>query len=397
MSRRTVISVLAAVVIGIVAAALWPVRDTGDAPDEAAYDLIPIGRGPVVAVVSATGTLNPVNTVQVGSQVSGTIQHLYVDYNDQVKRGQVIARIDPAIFQAKLAEAEANLASAEAGRDKAGVGVAEAKRELERLAELGRKKLAAGSELDAARFALDAAQVEYRVKEAAVAQARAALQREQVNLDYTTIDAPTDGVIVSRDVDVGQTVAASLQAPTLFSIANDLTRMQVEADVDEAFIGKVREGQAVAFTVFAYPEREFRGEVAQVRLQPKVEAGVVKYNCIIRVDNSDLALKPGMTATVLIEVERHEDVWAVPHRALRFVPDWPQERLQQARAALRNGQSVVWRADGEQLAPLAVTTGIVGEKLTEIIGPGLTPDLRIAVPGTRKERTRRRQFGLSLF
>lgn len=397
MSRRTVLFLATAVVVAAAVAGLWLTRDKGDAPPQALYELVPLLRGPVVAVVSATGTLNPVNTVQVGSQVSGTIQHLYVDYNDQVERGQVIARIDPAIFQAKLAEAEANLASAEAERDKVGVGVAEARRELERLAELGRKKLAAGSELDAARFAYDAAQVESRVKEAAVAQARAALQREQVNLDYTTIYAPTDGVIISRDVDVGQTVAASLQAPTLFAIANDLTRMQVEADVDESFIGKVREGQRVTFTVFAYPERVFRGEVAQVRLQPKVEAGVVKYNCIIRVDNSDLALKPGMTATVLVEVERHDDVWGVPHGALRFVPDWPQERLEQARAALRLGKAIVWRADGEQLAPLAVTTGIVGETLTEISGPGLAADLRIAVPGTRKERTRRRQFGLSLF
>ena len=243
----TAVLVLAGVFVG-----LWWVRDdSGDPPPATAYDRTPLRRGPISAVVSATGTLNPVNTVQVGSQVSGTIQHLYVDFNDRVEKGQVIAQIDPAILEARLAEARANLASAEAERDKAAVGVAEAKRELERVAELHRKKLAAASELDAARFAYDSAQVEQRVKEAAVAQARGALQREQVNLDYTTISAPTDGVILSRDVDVGQTVAASLQAPTLYTIANDLTRMQVEADVDEAIIGKVREGQPVTFTVFA--------------------------------------------------------------------------------------------------------------------------------------------------
>jgi HlyD family secretion protein len=397
MARRILLFLLAALVLGAVAAGLWWTRETPDAAPEAAYNLVPLKRGPITAVVSATGTLSPVNTVQVGSQVSGTIRQLDADFNDQVKKGQIIAQIDPAIFRAKLAEAQANLENAEAQRDKAGVAVAEAKQELERVAEMHGKRLAAASELDTARFAYDSALVERRVKEAAVAQARAALQREQVNLDYTTIFAPTDGVIISRDVDVGQTVAASLQAPTLFTIANDLTRMQVEADVDESFIGKVREGQPVTFTVFAYPEREFKGRVAQVRLQPKIEAGVVKYNCIIRVDNADLALKPGMTATVLVEVERHGDAWQVPHAALRFVPEWPQGRLDQVRADLKPGEGIVWRAEGDGVAPLTVTTGIVGEKLTEIEGPALTADLKIAVPGARKKDARRRQFGLSLF
>ena len=397
MAGRTAVIIVVVLALGGVAAGLWLPRYSRDAPKEASYRSLPLRHGPINAVVSATGTLNPVNTVQVGSQVSGAIQHLYVDFNDQVKRGQVIAQIDPAIFKAKLAEAQANVGSAEAGRDMAAVGVAEAKRELERVAEMHRKKLAAASELDTARFAYDSARIEQRLKEAALAQTQAALQREQVNLDYTTIVAPTDGVIISRDVDVGQTVAASLQAPTIFTIANDLTRMQVEADVDESFIGKVREAQPVTFTVFAYPERKFRGEVAQVRLQPKVEAGVVKYNCIIHVDNSDQVLKPGMTATVMIEVERHVDAWQVPHAALRFVPDWPQERLAEVRRSLEPGHAIVWRADGGELSPLTVTTGIIGEKLTEISGPSLTTDLKVAVPGARKETSRRRQFGLSLF
>jgi HlyD family secretion protein len=377
--------------------ALWLLGDPTEAPAEASHAVVSLRLGPISAVVSATGTLTPVNTVQVGSQVSGTIQHLYADFNDQVKNGQPIAQIDPAVFVAEVAEAQANLENSEAQRDKAAVSVAEAERELERVAELHRKKLAPASELDAASFAHDAARVEHRVKEAAVAQAEAALQREQVNLDYTTIHAPTDGVVISRDVDVGQTVAASLQAPTLFTIANDLTRMQVEADVDESFIGKVRQGQPVSFTVFAYPDREFAGEVAQVRLLPKVEAGVVKYNCIIRVDNQDLALKPGMTATVLIEVNRREEAFQVPHAALRFVPDWSEERLERVRANLQTGEAVVWSAGGTGLSPLIVATGIVGEKLTEISGPGLEPDLAIAVPGERKETKRRRRFGLSLF
>ena len=378
-------------------AVLWLLPDRAEAPEVDPYGTFALRRGPITAVVSATGSLSPVNTVQVGSQVSGTIQHLYADFNDRVKNGQAIAQIDPAIFQAKVAEAQANLANAEAQRDKAVVSVAEAKRDLERVAELNRKKLAPTSDLDAARFAYDAARAEHRVEQAAVAQAEAALQREQVNLDYTTIHAPIDGTIISRDVDVGQTVAASLQAPTLFSIANDLTRMQVEADVDESFIGKVRPGQTVSFTVFAYPDRTFHGEVAQVRLEPKVEAGVVKYNCIIRVANDDLALKPGMTATVLIEVDRREEAFQVPHAALRFVPDWPQERLDRLRADLKPGDAIVWRDGDQGLVPLRVTTGIIGEKLTEISGPGLEPGMPIAVPAERKETKRRRRFGLSLF
>ncbi len=389
----TVLLILA----GLAGATAWLLRAPGSAPPAPGHDLVQVRRGQIIAVVSATGTLSPVNTVQVGSQVSGTVQHLHVDFNDQVEKGQVIARIDPAILQAKLAEAQANLASAEAERDKAWVSVLDTKRELDRRTELNRKQLIAASELDAARFAYDSARVEHRVREAAVAQAAAALQRERVNLEYTEIATPIDGVVISRDVDVGQTVAASLQAPTLFTIAHDLTQMQVEADVDESFIGQVREGQSVRFTVFAYPDREFLGQVAQVRLQPKVEAGVVKYNAIIRVDNTDLALKPGMTATVNIEVERREDALQVPHAALRFVPEWPQERLSALRDGLGPGQAVVWRADGDALTPLTVTTGIVGEKFTEVSGPGLEADLPVAVPTDRKSAQRRRSFGLSLF
>jgi HlyD family secretion protein len=356
-----------------------------------------VRRGAISALVSATGTLNPINTVLVGSQVSGTIQHLYADFNDRVEQGQVIAQIDPAIFKAKRAEAEADLKIAEAELDKAWIEVLDTKREYERQRDLQKKKLAADSVVDAARFAYQSAEVQHKVQRDSVAKASAVLEREQVNLDYTTIYAPIDGVVISRDVDVGQTVAASLQAPTLFTIANDLTRMQVEADVDEAFIGQVQEGQPVSFTVFAYPRRRFSGSVAQVRLQPKVEAGVVKYNCVIHVDNSDLALKPGMTATVSIEVAHRDDVLTVPSAALRYVPPWPQEQLDGVRAGLESGQAVVWRVDGATLAPLAVSTGIIGEKFTEVSGSGLTDGMTIAVPLKRQDAARKRRFGLSLF
>jgi HlyD family secretion protein len=361
------------------------------------YSQTQVRRGDISAAVSATGTLNPINTVLVGSQVSGTIAHLFADFNDRVTKGQVIAQIDPAIFKARRAEAAANLKSAEAARDKAWVSVLDAEREYGRQADLFKKKLVAESVLDQVRFAYDSAKVEHRVQLASVAQAEAALEREQVNLDYTTIVAPIDGVIISRDVDVGQTVAASLQAPTLFSIANDLTRMQVEADVDEAFIGQVEQGQPVSFTVFAYPHRRFQGTVAQVRLKPKVEAGVVKYNCIIHVDNADLALKPGMTATVSIEVARAGKALIVQNAALRFVPALPAQELARVSKGLKPGQAVLWRVDGAALVPMTVTTGIIGEKETEVTGDGVEEGMAIAVPLKRQDAQQRRRFGLSLF
>jgi HlyD family secretion protein len=385
------------VLLALLAAGGWyllrPVEtDTGPGYSEAR-----VQRNDINALVSATGTLSPINTVQVGSQVSGTIQHLYADFNEQVKQGQLIAQIDPAIFKAKRAEAQANVESARAARDKAWVSVRDARREFERQSDLFKRKLVAESVRDAAEFAYQTAQVEHQVKLASLAQAEAALQREQVNLDYTAIYAPVDGVVISRDVDVGQTVAASLQAPTLFTIANDLTRMQVEADVDESFIGQVQQGQPVSFSVFAYPRREFSGSVAQVRLQPKVEAGVVKYNCIIHVDNADLALKPGMTANVSIEVARHEQVLTVPNAALRYVPDLPQQRINEIRRGLKAGQAIVWQVTEQGLDPLTVETGIVGDKLTEVRGAGLGDDMTIAVPRKRQDAERKRRFSLSLF
>lgn len=384
-------------IILLVAGSLWffsskSLDDTGPA-----YSVGKVERGDIASSVSATGTLSPVITVQVGSQVSGTIQHLYADFNSRVKKGDLIAQIDPALFQARLAEAEANLKSARAGSDKAWVGVLDAKRQWERLQRLQQQKLVSESDVDIAKFAYDTAIVEHKVKEATAAQARAARDREKVNLAYTLIYAPIDGVVISRDVDVGQTVAASLQAPTLFTIAQDLTRMQIETEVDEAFIGSIAEQQPVQFTVFAYQNRKFTGRVAQVRLNPKVEAGVVKYNCIIHVDNKDLALKPGMTATVSIEVGRRENILKVPNTALRFVPDWPAEQLKGIRNKMKRAEGLIWVIQGENLQPLPVTIGFVGEKETEISGDGVEEDMAIAVPPKRGDSEHKRRFGLSLF
>lgn len=384
-----------AVVVALLATAWW-LQTTPEAKGAPAYTQVKVRRADITSVVSATGTVNPINTVQVGSQVSGTVQRLHADFNDEVEKDQMIAQIDPAVFRARLAEAEANVQSAEAGVEKAKVGVAEAERELDRQNNLFEKKLVAENVRDAAGFAYESARVEQQVMEAALAQAQAAREREQVNLAYTTIYAPIDGVIISRDVDVGQTVAASLQAPTLFTIAKDLTQMQVEAEVDESFIGQVREGMPVTFNVFAYPARTFEGVVKQVRLHPTVDAGVVKYHSIIHVDNADLALKPGMTATVSIEADKRQQVLQVPPSALRFVPDLPESELAALRKQLKRNQRVLWVLDGEELLPITVTTGIRGERAVEVVSDLLREGMQVAVPEKRKA-ARKRSIGLSLF
>lgn len=394
MRPRALIHLLWLLPLGA-AALIW----YGSAPQPAAapaYAKGAVARGELVATVSATGSLSPLVTVLVGSQVSGTIQSLHADFNQSVATGEVIAQIDPALFRARVAESEAKLQSAEAQRDKAWVTVLDARRHLERQTGLQARSMVSESDMDAARFAVDAATVEHRIREAAVAEAAASLEHERLNLEHTTIRAPIDGVVVSRDVDVGQTVAASLQAPTLFTIAQDLKQMQIETAVDEAFIGSVAEGQPVSFTVFAYPKRSFRGRLAQVRLQPKVEAGVVKYNCIIDVDNTDLALKPGMTATVAIEVDRREDALKVPNAALRFVPTLDSERLQELRRGLQSGEGLIWTPTAAGLEPRKVRIGLVGERETEIAGEGIEAGMAIALP-QRKEDRRPTRPAFSLF
>lgn len=388
----SIIIVLAVFVAGVII--FTPKSEQQQSPG---YGLYSLKRGDIIATVSATGTVNPLVKVQVGSQVSGTIKNLYVDFNSLVHKGDVIAQIDTALFKASLAEAVASLKSAEAARDKAWVDVLDTKQKLQRVEDLRKQNLVAQSEVDTAKFQYEAAVAEHKLRVAAVEQAEAARNRQQVNLDYTTIYAPIDGVVISRDVDVGQTVAASLQAPTLFTIAQDLARMQIETEVDEAFIGMIKQEQPVIFTVFAYPDRKFKGSVAQVRLNPTVEAGVVKYNCIIHVDNQDLALKPGMTATVAIEVAHHDDVFKVPNAALRYIPEWPEDQLKQIREGLKGNESIVWVPAPDGLKPLKVKLGIVAEDETEIIAADLKEGMQIAVPASNAGNDRQRRFGLRLF
>lgn len=308
----------------------------GSAPKESPYVTVPVQRGNVTQVVSSTGTLQAVVTVLVGSQVSGTIDKLFADFNTKVKAGQVVAQLNQDKFKASVDQARANVLAAESSLAKAKVSVIDAQRTLERNRELRKRDLMAQSELDAAQTAYDAAVAQVEVNRAQTTQAQAALSQATVDLNNTVIRSPVDGIVISRSVDVGQTVAASLQAPTLFTIANDLAKMEVHTNVDEADVGNVSEGQEVSFTVDAFPARRFKGRVHQVRNAPVVVQNVVTYDAVVRIDNKDLLLKPGMTANVQFLVSRSEDVLTIPNMALRFKPP---DQKNEAQTLLRQEQT----------------------------------------------------------
>src|SRR5688500_4119889 len=279
-----------------------------------------VTRGDIAEVVGATGALQAVTTVQVGTQVSGTIQELNADFNSLVRKGQVLARLDPSLFQTQIEQARANLIRAEADLERLRVSLDDARTKLNRARELSEKKLIAQIEVEAAEVAVRSAEAQLRSQQAAVTQSQASLRQNQVNLAHTVIESPIDGLVISRNVDVGQTVAASMSAPTLFVLAADLTKMQVLASLDESDVGRIRPSQSVRFRVDAFPTEEFTGNVTQVRLQPTTVQNVVTYQTVIDVPNPGLRLKPGMTANVNIEIARRADVSSVPNTALRFPP-----------------------------------------------------------------------------
>ncbi|NLN61239.1 MAG: efflux RND transporter periplasmic adaptor subunit [Deltaproteobacteria bacterium] len=279
-----------------------------------------IRLGDIKATVTATGTVNAVVTVLVGTQVSGTIKSIYVDYNSSVKKDQLLAQIDPATFQAQVDQARANLAVSKANVEKAEAALLDARRTLERYKTLFQKNYIAKSDLDTAETTEQSARAQVSAAKAQVQQTKAALDFAENNLRYTRIISPVDGTVISRDVDVGQTVAASFQTPTLFNIAQDLTQMQINVNIDEADIGKIEVDQAVEFTVDAYPEEIFAGGVFEVRNAPITVQNVVTYDVVVKVSNPDLKLKPGMTANVAVILEEKKGVTCVPNSALRFRP-----------------------------------------------------------------------------
>jgi HlyD family secretion protein len=316
--KRILVIILLVAAVGIFAA--FNLRGKGPVQ----YYTAPVEAGEIKQVVEATGTINAVITVQVGSQVSGTISKLYVDFNSHVKKGQLIAQIDPPLFEGALSQARADLENA-----KANLAVAIANTAKARASEVQTKQSldVAKANADSAAAQVTAALAQESQARAQVQQKQAAVQVAQTNLDYTIIHAPIDGTVVARNVDVGQTVAASLQAPTLFTIAQDLTKMQVYAKTDESDVGQIRSGQKVTFKVDAYPRETFSGTVSQVRMNSTVVQNVVTYDTIIDFDNPELKLFPGMTAYVSIPVATAANVLKVPNGALRYKPDLPPEEI----------------------------------------------------------------------
>jgi HlyD family secretion protein len=348
-------------------------------PAQPVYITDAVSRGSIVRAVTATGTVNPVVTVQVGSYVSGPIQAINVDFNSPVKTNQVIAKIDPRPFAAAVALNTASVANARAQLEKDRANLAYQKLTYERDLKLLKENVVSQDQLDNQHSVYNQAIAQADLDQAAIQQAQASLRQAQLNLMYTDIISPVDGTIVSRNVDVGQTVAASFQTPTLFLIAKDLTKMQVDANVSESDIGDLRAGQHAQFTVDAYGDREFDSTVAQVRQAPITVQNVVTYDVVLNVDNPELLLKPGMTANATIVTARRDDVIRVPMEALRFSPkrNGPRSGAAQSSASSDGERSRrnrrVWIPDGSGIKAVKVTAGLDDGTNVELLSGDLKP------------------------
>jgi len=373
MSRSKVLLLL--VVLALVAGGFVLWNKNRHAADASAYRTAPVARGDILQTVSANGTLNPVVLVNVGTQVSGTVQTLHADFNDRVREGQVLAELDPSLFRAQLDQSRANLANA-----RASLQLAEANERRAR-ALFGQDYIAR-AELDQAIQALGAARAQ-------VAAATAQVHRDETNLRYSVIVSPVSGVVVSRNVDVGQTVAASFQTPTLFSIAQDLKRMQIYTTVAEADVGKAKVGQTVHFTVDAFPGRDFIGTVRQIRLNSQVLQNVVTYNVVIDVDNPEEILLPGMTAFVNIVVDERKNVLKLPLAALRYEPtDGAEEKK-----APKPKEKAVYRLEEGNPIAVPVRTGIADGKFVELVEGNLKEGDALVTEDQRKHQAGQGQGG----
>lgn len=355
MKRRNIFAATAA--LAVVGCGLWLAFRPGRG-EQVRLETAPVSRIALSNSVTATGTVEPVTQVEIGTQVSGIIARLYADYNDRVQAGQLIAEMDKETLQAELESSEALLASSKTEYDYQTKNFARTK-------GLHEKELVSDAEYDEALYLYEKARNAYL-------QSQASMVKVKRNLGYATITSPIDGVVISRAVEEGQTVAAGFSTPTLFTIAADLTQMQVVADVDEADIGQVSEGQRVAFSVDAYPDDTFEGRVEQVRLEATVESNVVTYEVVITAPNPDLKLKPGMTANVTVFTLEKEQAPAIPTRALRFVPDEEllariDMRLEAASGEICPGEREVWVRQGDVLSPRRVEAGAVSGDMTEIL------------------------------
>ncbi len=350
-------ALLALAVLATIAAVLWLIT-TGD---NVRYTTAAVTLGAVRPMVSATGTVNPVLTIIVGSYVSGVIQDIRCDYNTEVKQGQICAKIDPRPYQTVVDQNKANLLQAQAQLTKDRATLAYAQLTYERNARLAQTSAVSKDALDNAKSALDQAQAQIGVDQAMIEQRKAQLEASMVNLGYTDIVSPVDGTVVSRNVTVGQTVAASFQTPTLFLIATDLTDMQVDTNVSESDIGGIKEGDKVNFTIDAFPKRIFAGTVTQMRQSPQTIQNVVTYDVVVSVDNSDHVLKPGMTAATQIITDERKDVMRVPSQALRYVPSGIRSSFG------RDGANAVWVLRDGRPVQVPVSTGLDDDTHAEIL------------------------------
>jgi HlyD family secretion protein len=352
----------------------------GGSSSAAQYRTAKVEKGDLVVTVTASGTVQPVTQVQVGTQVSGVIQKLSVDFNSRVKAGDVVAQIDPAPFKARADQDRANLARSEADVTRVKAGLVQAEKELARSRELAKRELISPSDLDAAIATHDSLAAQVQVAEAVVVQSRAALEVSEVNLRYTTIVSPIDGIVISRDVDVGQTVAASLSAPTLFVIAESLKRVQIQASVAEADVGRVAVGQPVSFTVDAHRDRVFSGNVSQIRLAPVTVQNVVTYTVMIDADNPEEKLWPGMTASVTVEIDRRLGALKVPNSALRFMPpEAAADPTPSGRGRGRDRTQRLWVPQGGGLRAVEIKAGATDGAFTEILKGDLQPGADVVV------------------
>jgi len=365
MNKNVKFIILAGIVAGL---AVWSFKP--DNP-KMLYQTHVLAKGDIVEKITASGTINPISTVNIGTQVSGTISEIYVDYNSEVKKDQLLAQIDPALFEATVGQRRAALNVA-----KAEVQVAEneadyAKKQLNRIKKLNASRYSADKELDLSEKEYNNAVAQVALKKAQVEQAQAALDAAETELRYTRIISPVDGIVVSKEVEVGQTVAASFQTPTLFNVAEDLTKMQIEASVVEADIAKVKNGQTVEFSVDSFPDEVFFGKVTQVRNEAINTSNVVTYEVIIEVENADLKLKPGMTANVEIITAEKKDILRVPNKALRFfVTDENGETK-------RYKDKGIWTLQKGNPNRIVIKTGVSDEDFTEISGDDLAEGMEI--------------------
>jgi HlyD family secretion protein len=325
MKKKAIIAIAALVVVAGAIIGWTMLRNQKNGLPK--YRLEKLTKGDIEAVVTTSGTVNPITKVEVGSQVSGKIAKLYVDYNSQVKEGQILGELDLLQFESRVKQNEANYSSSKASLEKAKVTLANLQRQYERALSLFEKDLISFEEKDLAEANYLGAKTDLQSAEARLAQAASQLEQSKLDLSYAIIRSPIDGIVISRNMNVGQTVQASFTAPKIFEIANDLSKMQVECDVDEADVGKVKEGQKVRFTVDAFPESTFNGTVKQVRFSPTITTNVVTYTTIVDAENPELKLRPGMTATVIIITGEAKGVLRVPNGALRFTPTLPAEEL----------------------------------------------------------------------